>query len=392
MSAGDGIEYLLWRHRLPDGEVTTVYAVRHPLRDTHVRVLFFPRTEHLDVWCRQNGVDEAVVGGFFLRDPYRPLGELWIDGREVRHEPVAEPYGRRRASVVVEDGRVRLVERAAAPERPTGDLLQAGPLLLSGGEIVFDGAEDREGFSTGAGQFDSDITDGRYPRAALGISDESLVAVACDGRRSNVDGGLSMTELADVMVELGARDAINLDGGGSTTLVHRGHLLNRPYSSQDQPAPASRRVVSALAFGRRVVVAASLALALAMAAGCGSDDGEVVETGAASFTGVPWVVSGGLDVEGWEAVAPSATFDDETVGGSTGCNNYMTGYTTDGGSIEIEEPAGTRKLCPEPEGVMEQEAAYLAALPTADHFRVDGESLALFAADGTDVASFVRAG
>ena len=46
-----------------------------------------------------------------------------------------------------------------------------------------------------------------------------------------------MRELAEVMVELGAENAINLDNGGSTTLVHRGHLLNRPYSSQDQPAP-----------------------------------------------------------------------------------------------------------------------------------------------------------
>jgi exopolysaccharide biosynthesis protein len=57
-----------------------------------------------------------------------------------------------------------------------------------------------------------------------------------------------MTELAQVMLDLGAEEAINLDGGGSTTLVHRGHLLNRPYSTQDQPAPASRPVVSALAF------------------------------------------------------------------------------------------------------------------------------------------------
>jgi exopolysaccharide biosynthesis protein len=60
-----------------------------------------------------------------------------------------------------------------------------------------------------------------------------------------------MLELAEVMVELGAERAINLDGGGSTTLVHRGHLLNRPYSTQDQPAPASREVVSALTFEPR---------------------------------------------------------------------------------------------------------------------------------------------
>jgi hypothetical protein len=249
--APDGIEYLLWRHPLADGEVTTLYAVRYPRRSTRARVVYFPRPEHLDVWCQTNSVDEAIVGGFFLRDPYRPLGELWIDGRPAAHEPIAEPYAAVRGSVVINDDDVRLVERGAAPAQPLGDLVQAGPLLVVDGTIVFDAADDREGFSAGAGQFDSDITDGRYPRAALGVSSESLVAFACDGRRSNVDGGLSMLELAEAMVELGAESAINLDGGGSTTLVHRGHLLNRPYSSQDQPAPASRTVVSALAFERQ---------------------------------------------------------------------------------------------------------------------------------------------
>jgi hypothetical protein len=245
--ADEGIEYLLWRHALADGEVTTLYAVRYPRRSTRARVVYFDRPERLDVWCRKNGVEEAVVGGFFLRDPYRPLGELWLDGRPVDHEPVAEPYASRRGSVVIDEGGLRLVERNAAPAQPPGDLVQAGPLLVAGGTIVFDAGDDPEGFSAGAGQFDSDITDGRYPRAALGLSTESIVTLACDGRRSNVDGGLSLLELAEVMVELGAESAINLDGGGSTTLVHRGHLLNRPYSSQDQPAPRSRRVVSALA-------------------------------------------------------------------------------------------------------------------------------------------------
>jgi hypothetical protein len=225
-----------------------MYAVRYPRRSTRARIVYFPRADHLDVWCRRNGVEEAVVGGFFLRDPYRPLGELWIDGRQIPHEPVSAPYDARRSSVVIDDGDVRLEERRAAPARPPGDLVQAGPLLVVDGTIVFDGDDDREGFSAAAGQFDSDITDGRYPRAALGVSSESLVALACDGRRSNVDGGLSMLELAEAMVELGVESEINLDGGGSTTLVHRGHLLNRPYSTQDQPAPASRKVVSALAF------------------------------------------------------------------------------------------------------------------------------------------------
>jgi phosphodiester glycosidase len=246
--ARDGIEYLLWRHALADGEVTTMYAVRYPRRSTRAHVVHFAQPERLDVWCRQNGVEEAVVAGFFLRDPYVPLGELWIDGTQVQHEPIAAPYAARRASVLIDDGDVRLVERGAAPPQPRGDLVQAGPLLVADGRTVFDAVADREGFSAGASQFDSDISDGRYPRAALGVSSESLVTVACDGRRSNVDGGLTLAELADAMVELGAERAINLDGGGSTTLVHRGHLLNRPYSTQDQPAPKSRVIVTALAF------------------------------------------------------------------------------------------------------------------------------------------------
>ena len=247
----DGIDYLLWRHELDDGDVTTVYAVRHPIRSTRARVVHFAQPQHLDVWCRGNGVEEAVVGGFFVRDPYRPLGEVWIGGSPAGYEPVAGPYGERRGSVVVDQDVVRLIERVAAPPRPTGDLLVAGPLLLVDRKAVFDPVTDREGFSAAAAQFDSDITVGRHPRAALGVSAESLVAVACDGRRSDVDGGLTMLELADVMLELGAEHAINLDGGGSTTLVHRGHLLNRPYSTQDQPAPASRAIVTALAFERR---------------------------------------------------------------------------------------------------------------------------------------------
>jgi exopolysaccharide biosynthesis protein len=60
-----------------------------------------------------------------------------------------------------------------------------------------------------------------------------------------------MQELTEVMVALGCETAINLDGGGSTTLVHRRHLLNRPYSTQDQPAPESRPIVSALVFEPR---------------------------------------------------------------------------------------------------------------------------------------------
>jgi Phosphodiester glycosidase len=239
--------YELSRIRLADGGETTVYVVVHPRPATRVRVACFEEPQRLDHWCAANGRPEAIVAGFFLRDPWRPLGEIWIGGRAVAHEPIAAPFGPARGCVHVEPGgAVELAPRGEIADSPTGDLVQAGPLLVTGGRVV--AGDDCEGFSAGAGQFDSDITAERHPRCALGVSEDHLIAVCCDGRRTGVDAGLDLGELARLLVSLGATDAINLDGGGSATLVHRGHLLNRPYSSVDQPGPESRPVVTALLF------------------------------------------------------------------------------------------------------------------------------------------------
>ncbi len=240
----EGAEYTLRRDALAGGAHTTVYVVRYPREGLRVSVRVFRQPRRLDHWCARHGVEEAVVGGFYLRDPFRPLGQVWIGGREVPGDRFVAPYEGVRPAL--DAASLRIDRRDALPERPEGDLLQAGPLLVQGGEIAFDPESDAEGFSAGSGQFDSDITDGRHPRAAIGIGDGHVTVVSCDGRRSRVDAGLGMAELAHLMRELGCDVAMNLDGGGSTTQVHRGHLLNRPYTEQDQAAPASRPIVTAL--------------------------------------------------------------------------------------------------------------------------------------------------
>jgi exopolysaccharide biosynthesis protein len=244
--SNDGITYELLRFRTRDRDETTVYLVRHPRATTQATLRCFDEPTRLDHWCAAERRPEAIVAGFFVRDPYRPLGEVRVDGVPVRHEPVADPWASRRACVHL-DGSVRVAPREELGADPAGDLVQAGPMLVSGGRSVIDG-DDREGFSSGAAQFDSDITVGRYPRCALGISRDELLAVCCDGRRSGVDTGLELAELARLLISFGATEAINLDGGGSATLVHRGHLLNRPYSNPDQPAPESRPIITALLF------------------------------------------------------------------------------------------------------------------------------------------------
>src|SRR5262249_25262961 len=150
-----------------------------------------------------------------------PLGDLWLAGRKASSVPVHDPFGSVRAAIAVEGGDVRIRRRDKLPSGPAGDLLQARPLLVEGGGLV-PHADDIEGVCAAADQLDSDITVGRYPRAALGLAADELIAVACDGRRTDVDAGLTLDELGQLMVTLGAHDAINLDGGGSTSLVHCG--------------------------------------------------------------------------------------------------------------------------------------------------------------------------
>jgi heat shock protein HslJ len=90
----------------------------------------------------------------------------------------------------------------------------------------------------------------------------------------------------------------------------------------------------------------------------------------------------------------SALFSqDGTLAGSAGCNNYNAAYEVDDasaaeGEISIGPAASTRMMCPEPDGIMEQEALYLAALETAEVFRIQGDRLQLRTAEGSLVADY----
>ena len=233
---------------LSDGACTTVHVVAYPARTTRVRLELMGRPIPLASWCEWSEVSHAIVGGFFVRQgDGTPLGELWQAGERVESIPFDEPWGATRSCVAIENGRVQLAPRDDLPERPLGDLLQAGPLLVAGGRPVVHDGIDPEGFSANQGQFDSDITVGRYPRAALGISRDWIVAVACDGRAPH-DAGMTLRELAELMVTIGADRAINLDGGGSTSLVYDGVLLNVPREEHGIELVAGRPVANALIF------------------------------------------------------------------------------------------------------------------------------------------------
>jgi exopolysaccharide biosynthesis protein len=163
--------------------------------------------------------------------------------------PFDAPWHELRACVHATAGRVRIARRPDLPAQPRGDLLQAGPLLVRDGRPCTNG--DPEGFSAGARQFDSDITAGRHPRAALALArGRRLLAVASDGRSAD-EAGLTLPELAEALVALGAVQAVNLDGGGSTTLVCGGLVRNRPREPDGSALDGGRPIPTALLFTPR---------------------------------------------------------------------------------------------------------------------------------------------
>ncbi|MFW6386606.1 MAG: phosphodiester glycosidase family protein [Bacillota bacterium] len=98
--------------------------------------------------------------------------------------------------------------------------LGAGPNLVTRGEVNITGEEER---------FQPDILYGRAPRSALGITeDRHLLLFSVDGRQQNVSVGMTLTELAEFMIDFGVERGMNLDGGDSTRMVVRGYTMNRP--------------------------------------------------------------------------------------------------------------------------------------------------------------------
>jgi len=105
------------------------------------------------------------------------------------------------------------------------DIWCFGPELVRGGEAAsFKG-------------FDAISTRGsvRAPRTAIGqIGPLHYVVVVVDGRQDKYSKGMSLPELQQVFVDIGAQTAYNLDGGGSTTLYFGGEVINKPCNVKER--------------------------------------------------------------------------------------------------------------------------------------------------------------
>jgi hypothetical protein len=107
-----------------------------------------------------------------------------------------------------------------------GSVAQAvggGPRLVHRGRNSVNRDWSREGVGR-------EFTKLRHPRTAIGFSrsQQTLWWVVADGRQPGYSVGINLSDLADHLVRLGADEAINLDGGGSSCMVVGGKIVNKP--------------------------------------------------------------------------------------------------------------------------------------------------------------------
>ena len=114
--------------------------------------------------------------------------------------------------------------------------LSFGPALIENGKVSVD-SDDEVGRAMASN-----------PRTAIGIeSDGTYLFVVSDGRTDESEG-LSLLELAQFMQTLGAETAYNLDGGGSSTMVFNGSVVNTPTGGGIGNGSGSERKVSDIVY------------------------------------------------------------------------------------------------------------------------------------------------
>ena len=107
-----------------------------------------------------------------------------------------------------------------------------GPVLVKDGTIFISNNEEKKF----AGKAIAD----HHPRTAMGYTkDGYLILLAVQGRMKNIAVGTTLTETAQILIDLGAIEAINLDGGGSSCLLVNGKETIKPSDPTGQrPVPA----------------------------------------------------------------------------------------------------------------------------------------------------------
>ena len=180
---------------------------------------FFAPSTKTNQWGREvkivnNRVTEVATAGNMVITP----GSVVVSGHGASAAALAQ--------LKVGD-RVTISQTLGSSVADAADtVVSGGPLLVEHGRVHVRATEEKMA---------ADIAKGRAPRTAVGIKkDGTLLMVVVDGRNNN-SAGLTLAELATYMLRLGAREAVNFDGGGSSVMAINGLVVNKPSDGKERP-------------------------------------------------------------------------------------------------------------------------------------------------------------
>ncbi len=215
-TVADGVEYRLLNYVDRDGAPVNAYVlvvepgkaqvingtpnggtVTHNVRATTVEAAKAAKEQGYRVLA-------GVNADFFrINSDYSPQGPCIKNG-QVLNSNTSYPY-----FGVTKDNKYVIAE-ADTLKTEAGNLLEAvggRHIILKDGKVHQIAYDDDFGYT-------------RHPRTAVGYdADGRLYLLVVDGRQPTVSNGASLTDLAIIMKSLGATDALNLDGGGSSTFI-----------------------------------------------------------------------------------------------------------------------------------------------------------------------------
>jgi peptidyl-Lys metalloendopeptidase len=139
---------------------------------------------------------------------------------------------------------------------------------------------------------------------------------------------------------------------------------------------------------RRTALVGATILIAALLAACASAEPDQPSAGGITLAGTEWVLTSLAGNAPMQGTQITLSFEAESLGGSGGCNTYGGSYTASDDSLAVSDLYWTEMACLEPEGILDQELAYLNALNAVASYRVDAGRLQLYGEAGTQVLVF----
>ncbi len=202
-------------------ENTTVYVADIRIEDPEtLRTAFSQNSYGRNITAVSSDTAESVGAVLAVNgDNYGSREKGYVIRNGVLYRELAAPD--QEDLVIWSDGSFSIIREAEISarellEQGAWQVFSFGPGLLEEGELLVDARDEVDRAKTS------------NPRTALGqIGEGHYVLVVSDGR-SDESEGLSLYELAQFLQQLGVETAYNLDGGGSSTMVFLGQVVNRP--------------------------------------------------------------------------------------------------------------------------------------------------------------------